>query len=1005
MIGQRISHYQILEKLGPGGMGVVYKAEDVKLLRHVALKFLPQHVSRDSQAVQRFIREAQTASALDHQNICTIHEISETDEGQLFIVMTFYEGETLKQMMRHGALKVEQAVAIAQQLCLGLQQAHAKGVIHRDIKPANIMITNDGVVKILDFGLAKLVDVNITKTGSTLGTIAYMSPEQTMGREVDERTDIWSVGVVLYEMLTGLLPFKGDFEQAVIYSILNEEPEPLGLYLPDMPDLEKMTKHCLEKQSLHRYQHIKELHKDLSRFEACQNRSSLRIKSRPLSFKRRAVAPKVLWSIIILLVVSVAFLLFEKFRQKPVDVTGDDKRISIAILYFENETGVATLDHWRKALADLLITDLSQSRYFQVLSGDRLYHILDKHHLLDVQQYSSELLKLIAQDARVDHVLVGQYTKAGDNIRINTALHCTSSGNAQASSVEGVGESQMFRMIDHLSTKLKSSFHLSESALAEDMDENIGKITTSSAEAFRCYSQGQKFYLKGDQEQCIAWMQKALKIDPDFAMAHWAMAQSYAEQGFYAHGYHEKRLEHIQHALDKSNRLSEREKLHIQAEFYAATDKTWSQAIDTYLTLLEHYPYDLDAHKKLGYLYYNIEQWQSAVDQLRYSMDQFDEDTRPYACLAFALVRLNRFDDARRVLDFYRTEIEDGKWIHMNLANLFIYQGALDAALIEIDKASSMSDDGRKYILSGGRFVAQSDFKNDEKGEYVLLGDIALYLGDFKKAKEYYDFYAQQDSPTAQQYYTWLLTYLDTHEGKFKSYLQRVRTSLEFEIKQDNEKRKMYQYGYLSRFYMTSGNARQALIESKKGEELAIKTEFLWGQQTIMAHIGIAYAGLGQFDQAEATAAALLNSLDSSVYKPRKSHYYLLLGYIDYFKGNYDRAIDFIKQSIALNHPNAMFLCESLNLLGDAYQKAERLDLAQEQYERIISLTVGKRFLGDIATPAHYKLAQIYEQKGWENKAVEQYIKFAELWQDCDPELQHFVEDAKTRIRVLQDNE
>ena len=868
MIGQDISHYHILDKLGQGGMGVVYKAEDIKLNRYVALKFLPPHLSRDSQAVQRFIQEAQTASALDHQNICTIHEISETGEGQLFIVMAFYEGETLKQKLQRGALPVAQAVDIARQLCLGLQQAHTKGIIHRDIKPANIMITKDDVVKILDFGLAKLSGADITKRGSTLGTINYMSPEQTVGNPVDARTDMWSVGVVLYEMLTGVLPFKGDFEQAVIYSILNEQPESLGLYLPDSLELENITKHCLEKKSADRYQHIKELHKDLCGIDTRRNRGQ-RNRARPLSFKKRAMTHKLLWVMMIALITSFAFFVFEQFAKKPIESA--DERISIAILYFENDTGDTTLEHWRKALADLLITDLSQSRYFHVLSGDRLYHILQKHHLLEVQQYSSELLQLIAREARVNHVLVGHYSKAGDNIRINTSLHRMSSGNVHVSSVEGEGEHHMFDMIDRLSADIKSSFHLSESALAEDMDENIGKITTSSPEAFRCYSQGQRFYRLGDQEQCIVWMQKALDIDPDFAMAHWAMAQSYAEQGFYVHGYHQKRLEHIQHALDKSQRLSERERLLIQAEFYAATDKTWGQAIDTYLTLLDHYPHDLDAHKKLGYLYYNIEQWQSAIEQLQFSVKQFDEDTRPYAHLAFALNRLNRLEDAVGILDFYRTEIEDGKWIHLNLANLHICQGALDAALIEINKASLMSDN-QKYVLSGGRFVAQSDFKNDAKGEYVLLGDIALYQGDLKKAKEYYDFYAQQKSLSAQQYYSWLLAYVNTHEGKYKSFLQRVRSSLDSRSEQDNERRKMYQYGYLSRFYMTAGNAQQSLIESKKGQALAIKTDFLWGQQTMMAHKGIAYAGLGQFEQAEATAAALLNSLDSSVYKIGRAH-------------------------------------------------------------------------------------------------------------------------------------
>ncbi|MEN8251633.1 MAG: serine/threonine-protein kinase, partial [Bacteroidota bacterium] len=219
MIGSIISHYKILEKLGSGGMGVVYKAQDLKLDRFVALKFLPPSFSNDEEAKQRFIHEAKSASSLEHPNICNIHEIGETEGDQLFIVMAYYEGETLKKKIDKGSLKVEDAIDITIQIAEGLQAAHNKGIVHRDIKPANIFIRNDGTVKILDFGLAKSASRNtMTQLGSTMGTVAYMSPEQTHGTDVDHRTDIWSLGVILYEMITGQLPFKGDYEQAVIYN-------------------------------------------------------------------------------------------------------------------------------------------------------------------------------------------------------------------------------------------------------------------------------------------------------------------------------------------------------------------------------------------------------------------------------------------------------------------------------------------------------------------------------------------------------------------------------------------------------------------------------------------------------------------------------------------------------------------------------------------------------------------------------------------------------------------
>jgi serine/threonine-protein kinase len=265
MIGKTISHYKILEKLGGGGMGVVYKAEDIKLNRTVALKFLPPALSLDEELKQRFIIEAQAASSFDHPNICTIHEISETDDGQLFIAMAFYEGETLKKKIDGGVLPIDEIISIISQVAKGLLRAQEKGIIHRDIKPANIFITNRNEVKILDFGLAKIANRSkLTGSGITTGTVAYMSPEQARSEEVDRRTDIWSLGIVLYEMISGKLPFGAEYEQATLYSILNEDPEPLTATRTGVPmELERITMKCLMKDTKRRYQHFDDLIVDL----------------------------------------------------------------------------------------------------------------------------------------------------------------------------------------------------------------------------------------------------------------------------------------------------------------------------------------------------------------------------------------------------------------------------------------------------------------------------------------------------------------------------------------------------------------------------------------------------------------------------------------------------------------------------------------------------------------------------------------------------------------------
>ena len=269
MIGKTVSHYQIAEQIGSGGMGVVYKAEDTKLKRTVALKFLPSSFSLDDEAKQRFIHEAQATSSLQHNNICTIHDIDETDEGQLFICMDCYEGESLKQKIERGPLKLNDAIDITVQIAGGLAKAHEKEIIHRDIKPANIFVTKDGIVKILDFGLAKVTgQTQLTQMGSTSGTVSYMSPEQTRGEQVDHRTDMWSLGVVLFEMLAGHLPFIGDYEQAVMYSILNEDPEPITGVRTCIPmELEWIISKSLAKDPNERFQHLDEIVVDLNQIK------------------------------------------------------------------------------------------------------------------------------------------------------------------------------------------------------------------------------------------------------------------------------------------------------------------------------------------------------------------------------------------------------------------------------------------------------------------------------------------------------------------------------------------------------------------------------------------------------------------------------------------------------------------------------------------------------------------------------------------------------------------
>jgi serine/threonine protein kinase len=368
MIGKTISHYKILEKLGGGGMGVVYKAEDTKLKRTVALKFLPLDLIRDDEAKARFIQEAQAASALEHNNICAIHEVDETDDGQLFIVMACYDGDTLKKKIEKGPQTIEDAIDITLQVARGLSKAHDKGIVHRDIKPANVMITDDGVVKILDFGLAKLTgQTRITKTATTMGTIAYMSPEQSRGETVDQRADIWSLGVMLYQMITGQLPFKGEFEQAVVYSILNDDPEPISKLRADVPaEIQGIIQKSLQKDVAKRHQNTEEIRDILEALKRKFDSGQLITVGQKKEHRRkRKTYAYAAVAVLVVSAIVVALILWQGSRARRMSAVleqlqpmAEEARFDDAFTLM-NDSGFALKDLKNKNLAALLGGNLS----------------------------------------------------------------------------------------------------------------------------------------------------------------------------------------------------------------------------------------------------------------------------------------------------------------------------------------------------------------------------------------------------------------------------------------------------------------------------------------------------------------------------------------------------------------------------------------------------------------------------------------------------------------------
>jgi len=497
--------YQIIEELGRGGMGVVYKAEDTKLKRTVALKFLPLELTHIPDVKERFMREAQAAAALDHPNICTVYEFDDAEE-EAFISMAYVEGQSLRKKVESGPIELDQALRIATQVAEGLQIAHKKGVVHRDIKSANIMVTEDNQAKVMDFGLARISGTTLlTKEGSTMGTVAYMSPEQARGEEVDHRTDIWSLGVVLYEMFCGQLPFKGDHEQTVLYSILNKKPKPItGLKAGIPVSIEQVVSKALEKNPDERYQQVEELLDDLKSISAGIVPEEIKVRLRKAKLLRRKKA--ILYAgaaVVIVTLVVVAFILFTGSAE-PID--------SIAVLPLENLTGDSEQDYFVDGVTDELIGQLGQ------ISGIR--RVISRTSVMQYKNTNKSLPE-IARDLKVDALVEGAVYQIGENVSIKLQLF------------DALPEERSLwtQRYDRPVTDVLVMYAEMAGAIVNEVQITLTpKEETRLASALQINPQAYEAYLKGmshlykltpsELDAAMHYFEQALEIDPNYALAY-----------------------------------------------------------------------------------------------------------------------------------------------------------------------------------------------------------------------------------------------------------------------------------------------------------------------------------------------------------------------------------------------------------------------------------------------------------------------------------------------------